>query len=163
MKTPDPFLKVPARQGIHKPGEVFSTFLRYGKGRFYLLNMKNMEPRLAAVRMAVIAIVGCLFAVVLLYGASIKVLAPNGGEILTIGGRTAVKWQSTGVNGNVVIVLYKKGIKHSVISKQTENSGRFNWLIPRNLPEGGDYRIRIRSLKDLSINDFSDRDFTIRN
>jgi hypothetical protein len=95
-------------------------------------------------------------------GASITVLYPNGGEILKSNSSVTIKWQSTGVDGKVVIVLYKKGIKHAVISGQTDNNGSFPWKIPGTLPEGNDYRIRIRWLKNLSINDFSDRNFTIK-
>ncbi len=97
-----------------------------------------------------------------LYGGWIKVLYPNGGEVLKTNSTIHIKWQSHGLNGKVVIVLYKKGIKHAVISKQTDNSGKFPWKISPQLPEGNDYRIRIRALKDLAVNDFSDRDFTIK-
>jgi len=50
---------------------------------------------------------------------------------------------------------------HSVIAEQTENTGDFKWKISPTLPDGNNYRIRIRSLNDLSINDFSDADFSI--
>jgi hypothetical protein len=98
----------------------------------------------------------------LLYAGWIKVLYPNGGEVLKADSSIHIKWQSKGLNGKVVIVLYKKGIKHTVISKQTDNSGVFPWKIPQYLPEGNDYRIRIRALKDLVVNDFSDGNFTIK-
>jgi len=97
-----------------------------------------------------------------LYAGWIKVLYPNGGEVLKTNSTIHIKWQSHGLNGKVVIVLYKKGIKHAVISEQTDNSGMFPWKIPQILPEGNDYRIRIRALEDLAVNDFSDRDFTIK-
>lgn len=103
-----------------------------------------------------------LAASLLLGAGTIKVIYPNGGEVLKTGSQVQIKWQSTGISGKVVIILYKRGIKHSVITKTTPNSGIFNWAIPANLPEGNDYRIRIRSLRDLSINDFSDRNFTIK-
>jgi len=98
----------------------------------------------------------------LLYAGWIKVLYPNGGEVLKTGTDIQIKWQSQDLNGKVVIVLYKKGIKHEVISTQTDNSGMFPWKIPRDVPEGNDYRIRIRAVEDLAVNDFSDRDFTIK-
>lgn len=98
----------------------------------------------------------------LLGAGTIKVLHPNGGETLKIGSPVKIKWQSTGISGKMVIILYKRGIKHSVITRATPNTGIFNWAIPANIPEGNDYRIRIRSLRDLSINDFSDRDFIIK-
>jgi hypothetical protein len=95
-------------------------------------------------------------------GGTVKIIYPNGGEVLEAGATTQVKWQSRGIGGNMVIILYKKGIKHSVIARQTPNNGRFSWNIPNSLAKGNDYRIRIRALSDLSVNDFSDRNFTIR-
>lgn len=105
---------------------------------------------------------GFFLVAILLYAGWIKVLYPNGGEVLKTGTSIQIKWQSQDLNGKVVIVLYKKGIKHEVISKQTDNSGMFLWKIPQNLAEGNDYRIRIRAAENLAVNDFSDRDFTIK-
>ncbi len=95
---------------------------------------------------------------------SLKVLYPNGGEKVAVGSRVVIKWRSDGLagDGKIVLILYKKGIKHSVIVKQTPNSGKYSWNVPRSLPAGADYRIRIRSLKDLSVNDFSNRNFSIK-
>lgn len=120
----------------------------------------NMKPGRLKVPVAVVLVFFLVAS--LLYGVSIKVLYPNGGEVLKANSRVLIKWQSKDLNGKVVIVLYKKGIKHEVISKQTDNSGKFFWKIPRHLPEGNDYRIRIRALNNLAVNDFSDRNFTIK-
>ncbi len=116
-------------------------------------------------RPVVLFIFSCAFFLVsaLAAGTSIRILYPNGGEILKINSTVTITWQSTGLDGKVVIVLYKKGIKQAVIATQTDNNGSFPWKIPGTLPRGNDYRVRIRWLKDLSINDFSDRDFTIKN
>ena len=107
-------------------------------------------------------ILGFFLGASLLYAGWIKVLYPNGGEVLKTGTDIQIKWQSQDLNGKVVILLYKKGIKQEVISNQTDNSGIFPWKISQDLPEGNDYRIRIRALADLAVNDFSDRDFTIK-
>lgn len=95
---------------------------------------------------------------------TIKVLYPNGGESLKVGSITTIRWQSQGLapGAKVIIVLYKKGLKHTVIAKQTPNSGNYRWNISPQLPKANDYRIRIRSVKDLSVNDFSDRNFTLK-
>ncbi len=97
-------------------------------------------------------------------GPSIKLLVPNGGESFKINSPMAIKWTSSlpKGKGKVVLVLYKKGIKHSVISKGTVNNGLFRWKIPANQPEGKNYRVRIRMADNLAVNDFSDRDFTIK-
>ena len=121
-----------------------------------------MKPTPVALFISSAAFFFLVMAIALLARTSIKVLYPNGGEILKSNNSVTIKWQSTGADGKVVIVLYKKGIKHAVISRQTDNNGSFPWKIPGTLPEGNDYRIRIRWLKDLSVNDFSDRNFTIK-
>lgn len=95
-------------------------------------------------------------------GGTLTVLQPNGGEVLPIGRATDIKWRSRGVDGKIVLILYKKGIKHSVIAGQAPNNGRFRWHISNSIPPGNNYRIRIRSINNLSINDFSDRDFAIK-
>ncbi len=99
---------------------------------------------------------------------AIKILYPNGGEVLKTNTMVRIRWSSAKSNkhnepkGKVILILYKKGIKQSVISKGTDNNGLFMWKIPRKLPPGKNYRVRIRLLDNLSVNDFSDRDFTIK-
>lgn len=94
--------------------------------------------------------------------AGIKILYPNGGEVLKAGASARIKWTFDDSKGKVILVLYKKGIKHSVISDGAPNNGLFLWKIPPTLPEGNDYRVRIRLKDNLSVNDFSDRDFSIK-
>lgn len=124
--------------------------------------MKTMKLKPVVLSILSLAFFFLAMASNLVAKTSITVVSPNGGEILKRNSSVIIKWRSTGVDGKVVIVLYKKGIKHSVISRQTDNKGSFPWKIPGTLPEGNDYRIRIRWLKNLSINDFSDRNFTIK-
>lgn len=93
--------------------------------------------------------------------STIKVVYPNGGEILYAGTQTQIKWESAGENDGVVIVLYKKGIKFITVAQGVKNSGEYLWKIPKDIPPGKEYRIRIRLVKDLSVNDFSDSDFRI--
>ena len=93
---------------------------------------------------------------------SIKILYPNGGEILYSDSQVIIRWEAIDVKGKLVISLYKKGIMYSTVSKEAENTGTFLWNIPDDIAEGDDYRIRIRSLLDLYINDFSDRNFSIK-
>ena len=127
------------------------------------MNVKKMKTKSSRLRKPLVLLLGILVTGgILLYAGWIKVLYPNGGEVLKTGTAIQVKWQSQDINGQVVIVLYKKGIKYMVISEQTENNGTFPWNIPANLPEGSDYRVRIRGVQDLAVNDFSDRDFTIK-
>lgn len=96
-----------------------------------------------------------------LFGGSITVVTPNGGEKIFQDTSVEIKWKAQDVDGNMVILLYKKGIKHSIIAQNVPNNGRFTWRVSAKFPEGKDYRIRIRSMENLGINDFSDRNFSI--
>ena len=95
-------------------------------------------------------------------GGDITIRYPNGGETIKTGSKATIKWQTRKPGGMVVIILYKKGIKHSVISKRAPTSGTFLWKVPFKLPAGRDYRIRIRKADNLAVNDFSDRNFSIK-
>lgn len=95
------------------------------------------------------------------YSQSLKILYPNGAEILTTNTTTKIKWQTGDIPGKVIIILYKNGLKYHTVTPGTANTGIFSWHIPVNFTEHNKYRLRIRSLNDLSINDFSDRDFKI--
>ena len=92
---------------------------------------------------------------------SLRLIYPNGGEILPLNSTVTIKWSSADISGKIVIVLYQKGIKYLTVSSGTENTGTYRWKIPGNIPPADHYRLRIRAAEDLSINDFSDRDFKI--
>ena len=94
----------------------------------------------------------------------LTLISPNGGEELISGTTLMIKWNyedSTNSDKNVILVLYKNGIKFITISESASNTGSFMWTIPIETPPGNKYRIRIRSREELSLNDFSDRDFSI--
>ena len=93
---------------------------------------------------------------------SIRIEFPNGGEVLKSGGQVRVLWRSLGVSGNLAILLFKGGEQYAVIAAAVPDSGFFQWKISAALPDSGQYRLRICSLRDLRINDFSDRDFAIK-
>ncbi len=93
----------------------------------------------------------------------IILLSPNGGEKYVQGDKMIIKWQYTNsVSANpVILVLYKNGIKFDTISESANNTGIFIWDIPVNITTSERYRVRIRLKQDLSLNDFSDNDFSI--
>lgn len=92
---------------------------------------------------------------------TIRIEYPNGGEILKSGATVVLQWRSLGVDGPVAILLFQNGEQRAVIAASAPNSGSFAWAIPAALPDGGQYRLRICWLRDLRVNDFSDRDFAI--
>ena len=94
----------------------------------------------------------------------LTLVSPNGGEKLVSGSTVHIIWKYTDKNsgGNIILVLYKNGIKFLTISDSAADTGSFSWKIPVNVPSDDKYRIRIRSTENLSLNDFSDGDFSIR-
>jgi len=93
----------------------------------------------------------------------LKIIYPNGGETLFHGESVLIKWvyKSPDTEKSVVLVLYKEGIKFMTISKAVTGSDSYLWVVPDTVPRGTSYRVRIRSNRELSLNDFSDRDFSI--
>lgn len=91
----------------------------------------------------------------------LTVVYPNGGEVLVPNTPVTIRWNGASP-GMIVIMLFRDGVQHAILSEQVANSGQFIWKVAANLPPSGHYRIRIRSLADLAVNDFSDNDFTIR-
>ncbi len=107
-----------------------------------------------------------LLALPLLAGSAphpfLRIEQPNGGETLHAGSEAQVRWLSVGVEGPVAILLFKGGEQHAVIAAEAPNIGFYRWQVPAILPAGGQYRLRICSLRDLRVNDFSDSDFAIK-
>ena len=93
----------------------------------------------------------------------ITVTSPNGGENWLRGTSKNITWTTTAdVNLNVRITIWKDNQYFTTITNGTENDGTYCWTIPKTLPTGSDYRIRITSLLDESVYDFSDDYFSIK-
>jgi C1A family cysteine protease len=94
---------------------------------------------------------------------SITVTYPNGGENLIRGSTQAITWTYKGNPGSYVkIELFKGGILNRTITSRTSTSrGYYNWTIPSTQTQGNDYKIKITSTSNSSINDISDGDFSI--
>jgi hypothetical protein len=95
-------------------------------------------------------------------GQVIRIEFPNGGEVLQCESQVKILWRSMGINGNVAILLFKSGEQYATIAESIPDSGAYEWKISAALPNSGQYRLRICVLKNLRINDFSDRDFAIK-
>ncbi|MCH7770439.1 MAG: hypothetical protein IIA49_05395, partial [Bacteroidetes bacterium] len=92
----------------------------------------------------------------------ITVTTPNGGEDYLIGSSQIITWTDN-LTGNVEIQLYKGGAFLSSIVTSTTSDGAYTWNISNSLIQGSDYSIRISSVDDGNIFDFSDADFTLSN
>ncbi len=92
--------------------------------------------------------------------ASITVTYPNGGETLEKGKRIKVTWESTGLRGNVKIVLIDAAGAETEIAKRASNRGTYSYTVSSRL-EDGRYKLAVTSA-DEATRDESDATFTIQ-
>lgn len=95
------------------------------------------------------------------YKATIQVIQPNGGESLKQGSVETIKWQSSNVSGNIRIELYLKDTIYEVVAGDLDDDGEYEWVVGSDLDAGSSYKIRIVSVDDPTVNDFSDSAFSI--
>ncbi|MDP3696453.1 MAG: NBR1-Ig-like domain-containing protein, partial [Candidatus Taylorbacteria bacterium] len=69
---------------------------------------------------------------------------PNGGEVWARNSVQTITWRTTGVVANVSIQLVKGPYIYRSIIKSTPNTGSYQWIIPTTIPEGTDYKIRVK-------------------
>jgi len=94
---------------------------------------------------------------------SITILSPNGGEKWQKGSTQTIKWNSSNVS-QIYIKLRKGSDTYSgsegVVSNIISNNGSFQWNIPKTLPDGSDYAIRLVEATGAVLDD-SDASFSI--
>ncbi|MCH9028554.1 MAG: T9SS type A sorting domain-containing protein, partial [Bacteroidetes bacterium] len=93
-------------------------------------------------------------------GNQITLTSPNNGESWMIGSQQIISWIDNLV-GNVEIQLFKGGLFDSQIDNSTSSDNSFIWNISYDLEQGSDYKIKILSVNDGNIFDYSDEDFTL--
>ena len=91
----------------------------------------------------------------------ITVLSPNGGETWDLGADVVITWESVNIPGQVKVSLHKDGDYHKTINNSTENDGTYTWTVPMNLEPDSDYTVRVRSVDNTSIKDYSNTSFAI--
>lgn len=90
----------------------------------------------------------------------IKIVSPNGGENWMVGTPNAITW-TYNISDDIKIDLYKGGsLLYSIITT-TSNGGQYTWTIPDTIQSGIDFRMKITSVANSEVNDFSDADFAI--
>lgn len=93
-------------------------------------------------------------AVVTIAQPSITVTQPTGRERFSAGEILSVRWQSTGIEGEVGIDLLQRldnttTVVYRVvdtITESTSDDGTFDWTIPSSYPGGDFFRVRVYSL-----------------
>jgi|GEM_PF-5805228 len=88
----------------------------------------------------------------------ITVISPNGGESWLAGTSNTITWTSN-ISDDVKIELFKGGSILYTITNSTSNVGNYLWTIPDTLRSGTDYKIKITSVLDNNITDYSDSGF----
>ncbi len=97
-------------------------------------------------------------------GAHVIVTSPNGGENYDTNDTMPVRWDYSPDSGDSVwIDLYKGGQFYKRLNdgQDVGNDGDHDEHIADDIESGFDYRVRITSTADSSINDESDDNFTI--
>jgi hypothetical protein len=93
--------------------------------------------------------------------SSITVLTPNGGETWAIGTTQTIRWTSSGVSGNVKIEVSRNGgASWATLFSSTTNDGVQTWKVSK--PATTQARIRVSSVKNPSVADTSNANFTIK-
>ncbi|HYN44927.1 MAG TPA: Ser-Thr-rich GPI-anchored membrane family protein [Candidatus Limnocylindrales bacterium] len=93
---------------------------------------------------------------------SFTVVSPNSSDSWIRGTTKTIRWNSTESPGSYVkIELLKAGVSNRLIIASTLNDGSHPWLIPAAQIPGTDYKVRVTSTVNVSINDTSDNPFTI--
>jgi hypothetical protein len=95
-----------------------------------------------------------------IYASFISITVPNGGESWQAGTTQTITWTDN-IPENISIDLYKAGVFNSVIVSGSASDGVRNWSIPFLQEGGSDYAVKITSVDNPDIFDFSDSDFTI--
>jgi hypothetical protein len=92
-------------------------------------------------------------------GPALTLTSPVGGETWITGSTHAITWNYTtytGLTGNIKIELLQNGVVKKIISSSRPvSSGTYSWIIPKTLPYGTDYAIRISSVTNKAISSTS--------
>jgi hypothetical protein len=93
--------------------------------------------------------------------------SPNGGENWALDSTETITWESSGLTGDVKLVLYQNGTKKGCIAMNIPiTQGSYTWTVGSHsggtaLPGEG-YVIRVKSIADKTIYDDSDESFAIK-
>jgi|GEM_PF-2268359 hypothetical protein len=91
----------------------------------------------------------------------IRLLSPNGGEVLISGDSTEISWEYFGIQLVNLWISYDRGYNWEIIANSTPCTGTYAWKVPYVATRQG--MIRIENSSDAyTYNDASDSNFTIK-
>ena len=102
--------------------------------------------------------------ITVLPGATLSLVAPNGGETWEQGSTHTITWRYTYNPGDITIEVLKGSTSLGTIPNVPvgdAGQGSYDLTLPYSVPVGSDYRIRIASSNYPALNDVSDAPFTI--
>lgn len=106
------------------------------------------------------------FLVIHLAAAQITVITPNGGESISVGSPYSISWNfvATTASQDVfnVELLLNNATYRVLATNIAPTAIPFLWNVPADLPDRGDYRIRVVRTTNSASNDVSDANFAIR-
>ena len=88
--------------------------------------------------------------------SNIIIKSPAHGTIWNPGDTIIIKWSASTIQ-RIDIQLYRKSEFKFMITKNIENSGRFDWTIPIDIPLSNHYLIKVTSHNNPDIYNFSGR------
>jgi hypothetical protein len=88
--------------------------------------------------------------------SNIIIKSPAQGTIWNPGDTIVIKWIAPTIQ-RIDIQLYRKSEFKFMITKNIENSGRFDWIIPNDIPLSNHYLIKVTSHNNPDIYKFSGR------
>ncbi len=88
--------------------------------------------------------------------SNIIIKSPVQGTIWNPGDTIIIKWIAPTIQ-RIDIQLYRKSEFKFMITKNIENSGRFDWIIPNDIPLSNHYLIKVTSHNNPDIYKFSGR------
>ena len=94
-------------------------------------------------------------------GSYINVTSPNGGEEWELGTSETIYWTSANAGNYVKIELFRNNSFYQTIANSTGNDGTYNWNIPSNYIESDYYKVKITSISNTTIYDYSFNYFTL--
>jgi len=86
--------------------------------------------------------------------SNITITAPTSGSNWQIENSYDITWTDN-ISGNVIIELYKGGVKQTDLFTNTASDGTENWTITSGFVTGSNYTIKITSVNDATITDES--------
>ncbi len=85
---------------------------------------------------------------------TLMVTAPAASAVWTRGTTQTIMWTKNGPQNDLVrIQLIRYGVLIKEISAGAANGGAFVWAIPTNVPKGGGYKVRIKTVDNLVRDD----------